>query len=65
VCPKEEAGVFQHKMAAIEKRVSKDGKISYRAKIRLKGHPPQSATFNRITDAKMWIQQTEAVTLRL
>lgn len=47
-------------MANIEKRISKDGKPSYRAKIRLKGFPPQSATFERLTDAKKWTQQTES-----
>lgn len=46
-------------MANIEKRVSKDGKTSYRVKIRLKGFPSQSATFERLTDARKWIQQTE------
>lgn len=47
-------------MANIEKRVSNDGKTSYRVKIRLKGHPSQSATFERLTDAKKWTQQTES-----
>jgi len=47
-------------MANIEKRTSKDGKISYRVKIRLKGFPIQSATFERLTDAKKWTQQTES-----
>lgn len=47
-------------MANIEKRVSKDGKTSYRVKIRLKGFPIQSATFERLTDAKKWTQQTES-----
>ena len=47
-------------MANIEKRNSSDGVTSYRVKIRLKGFPVQSATFERITDAKKWVQQTEA-----
>jgi len=47
-------------MANIEKRTSKDGKTSYRVKIRLKGFPSQSATFERRTDAKKWAQQTES-----
>ncbi len=47
-------------MAAIEKRKTKDGKDQYRVKIRLKGHPPETATFARSADAKRWAQQTEA-----
>lgn len=47
-------------MANIEKRTSKDGKIHYRALVRLKGAPPQSATFERLTDAKRWVQDTES-----
>ncbi|SNX60379.1 Site-specific recombinase XerD [Nitrosomonas ureae] len=47
-------------MANIEKRISNEGKISYRVKIRLKGFPSQSATFERLTDAKKWAQQTES-----
>lgn len=47
-------------MANIEKRTSKDGKTSYRVKIRLKGFPSQSATFERLTDAKKWVQLTES-----
>ena len=47
-------------MAAIETRRNDDGTQSYRAKIRLKGHPPESATFERLTDARRWVQSTEA-----
>ncbi|MFN0317128.1 MAG: tyrosine-type recombinase/integrase, partial [Burkholderiales bacterium] len=47
-------------MANIEKRVSKDGATSYRVKVRLKGIADQSATFERVTDAKKWVQATES-----
>jgi integrase len=47
-------------MAAIETRRSADGTTGYRAKVRLKGFPSQSATFERKTDAKEWAKQTEA-----
>lgn len=47
-------------MANIEKRTTQDGKITYRVKIRLKGFPTQSATFERLTDARKYIQQTES-----
>lgn len=46
-------------MANFEKRVSKNGKITHRALVRLKGYAPQSATFERLTDARNWAQQTE------
>jgi len=47
-------------MATIEKREPLNGKVTYRVKVRLKGYPTQSATFNRLTDAKKWSQLTEA-----
>lgn len=47
-------------MANIRKRVTGNGEIRYQAQVRLKGFPPQAATFNRKTDAKKWVQQTEA-----
>lgn len=47
-------------MASIEERTSDDGAQSYRVKVRLKGYPTQTATFERKTDAKRWAQQTEA-----
>jgi len=46
-------------MASIRKREGKNG-ISYRVEVRLKGFPPQRATFKRLTDAKKWVQHTES-----
>ena len=46
-------------MASIIER-EKDGKTLYHVRIRLKGFPTQTANFHRVTDAKRWIQQTEA-----
>jgi len=47
-------------MANIQKRVSKSGETSYRVQVRLKGHPSETASFERLTDARRWAQQTEA-----
>jgi len=47
-------------MASIRKRVQKNGSGTYRVDVRLKGFPPQRATFKRLTDAKKWGQHTEA-----
>lgn len=46
-------------MACIEKRSAK-GETVYRVKIRMKGHPPQSATFARLTDARTWAKDIES-----
>src|SRR5262245_2475404 len=46
-------------MAAIQKRET-DGGTRYRVQIRLRGHPPVSASFERRTDAKKWAQDTES-----
>ena len=46
-------------MATIEVRQSADGTLSYRAKIRLQGHPTEYATFKRKTDAKKWAHSIE------
>ena len=45
-------------MATIEKRPGRN-KTQYRVKIRMRGHAPASATFDRLTDAKRWVAQTE------
>lgn len=47
-------------MASIEKRIGTNGKATHRAKIRIKGSPDISATFDRRTDAKEWANKTEA-----
>lgn len=47
-------------MATIEKRTGVDGSVNYRVRVRLRGFPPQTATFERLTDAKKWVQQTES-----
>ncbi len=47
-------------MASIEKRIASDGKTSYRVKVRLKGYPVQTGTFERLTDAKKWAASTES-----
>lgn len=65
LCCKVRANILTHSqggatMASIEKRKLDDGTTSYRVKVRLKGHAPESATFSRLTDARKWIQKTEA-----
>jgi integrase len=47
-------------MATIQKRVSADGSTTYRVQVRLKGFPPETASFERKTDANQWAQTTEA-----
>lgn len=48
-------------MATIDARVSSDGKTkTYRVRTRLKGFPPQVATFARKTDATKWAASTES-----
>jgi integrase len=47
-------------MATITTRTGKDGTLTHRVRVRLKGHPVQSATFRRKTDARRWIQNTES-----
>ena len=37
-----------------------NGAISYLVRVRLKGYPPQSATFTRLTDARKWAESTQA-----
>ena len=45
-------------MATLEHRTDSKGNSTWRVKIRLKGHPSVSKTFQRNTDANNWIQQS-------
>jgi integrase len=47
-------------MATIIRRPGKNGQASYRAQVRRKGAPPLSATFTKLSDARKWVQVTEA-----
>jgi integrase len=47
-------------MATITERIGIDGSKTYQVKVRLKGFPIQTATFDRKTDAKNWATVTEA-----
>lgn len=47
-------------MGHIRQRPLKDGTVRYQAEVRLKGYPTLHAMFDRRTDAKAWIQKTEA-----
>ena len=47
-------------MAAIRVRKTASGTIRYHVQVRIKGHPAQTASFERKTDARKWAQQIEA-----
>lgn len=47
-------------MPTINIRKDQDGYDRYQVIVRLKGHPTQTATFKRLTDARKWGQQTES-----
>src|SRR5262249_29899421 len=47
-------------MATIDQRIGPDGKIVHRVRIRRKGYETQTATFSKLSEAKKWIQVTEA-----
>jgi len=47
-------------MATIFKRTASDGKSSYQVKVRLKGYPAETGTFERLTDARKWASATES-----
>lgn len=45
-------------MATFNKHQAADGTVTHRVRIRMKGHPVQTATFRRLTDAWRWAQET-------
>jgi integrase len=47
-------------VASIEKRTTKEGKVKYLARVRLKGKRPESAIFERLTDARRWASSIES-----
>lgn len=47
-------------MATIETRHGKNGEVTYRARVRVQGHPERRATFQRKTHARSWATQTES-----
>jgi len=47
-------------MATVQERRDSAGAVKYRVQIRLRGYPPESATFDRKTDAKQWAQRVES-----
>lgn len=47
-------------MASIQKRVSRDGLTSYRVQVRVKGFAPESATFERRSDALSWAAKIQS-----
>lgn len=46
-------------MKGIDKRPNKDGTSSFRARVRIKGHPTVTKSFSNITLAKKWKRDTE------
>lgn len=47
-------------MGTIRELTKKSGEKSYHAEVRLRGHPPQRDSFRTKTQAKKWVQDTEA-----
>ena len=46
-------------MAQIRERTRKNGKKSFLVRVRMRGKPEAVASFDRLTDARIWAQQTE------
>src|SRR5262249_5120466 len=46
-------------MATIDKRITQDGTVAYRVRVRRKGYLQQVASFTKLSDAKKWAQMME------
>lgn len=46
-------------MAHIEKRTAASGKITYRAKVKVRGNPQRTASFEKLADARAWATSLE------
>ena len=47
-------------MSTVRTKCRPDGTAYFQGIVRVKGHPPQFASFERKTDANRWAEQTEA-----
>ncbi|MDQ1258069.1 MAG: hypothetical protein QG656_2678 [Candidatus Hydrogenedentes bacterium] len=47
-------------MATIRKRTRGDGKVCFQVQVRKRGARPETATFDSLTKARQWVQQTES-----
>ncbi len=47
-------------MASVQRRVGSDGAVTWRVRVRVAGHPIQTQSFRRKTDAGEWAVRTEA-----
>jgi len=54
------SGVVMNIPQGIDRRVAKNGEVSYRVRIRIKGHQSFSKTFKNLTHAKQWKRITES-----
>jgi integrase len=46
-------------MPSIQRRVGRDGAVTWRVRVRVLGRPIQTASFRRKTDAQIWASKTE------
>ena len=47
----------------IRKHEARDRKVTYHVQVRIKGYPPQTRSFEKLTDAKKWRDRTKAAIL--